>query len=181
MIFRETELKGSFIVEAEPIEDVRGFFARIWCEHEFETKGLKVSWVQSNISGNHRKGTLRGMHYQVAPHEEIKLVRCTSGSIYDVIIDLRHQSPTYLKHMGVELSSRNRKMLYIPEGFAHGYQTLEDNTEVLYSMSAFYATESARGVRWNDPLFGIRWPDDDRIISERDQHYSDIIPQEVQR
>lgn len=181
MIFRETALKGAFVIEPERKEDERGFFARTWCQREFEAKGLKASWVQSNMSGNYRKGTLRGMHYQIAPHEEIKLVRCTSGSLYDVIIDLRRHSPTYLKHIGVELSSSNLKMLYIPEGFAHGYQTLDDETEVLYLMTAFYAPESARGVRWNDPLFGIRWPEDDRIISERDQHYPDFIPEGVKR
>lgn len=181
MIIRETALKGAYVIEPERKEDERGYFARTWCQHEFEANGLKPSWVQSNMSGNHRKGTLRGMHYQTAPHEEIKLVRCTSGSLYDVIIDLRRHSPTYLQHIGVELSSSNLKMLYIPEGIAHGYQTLEDETEVLYLMTAFYAPESARGVRWNDPLFGIRWPEDPRIISERDQTYPDFIPEGVTR
>jgi dTDP-4-dehydrorhamnose 3,5-epimerase len=176
VILRETELTGAFVIEAELIEDERGFFARTWCQREFEAHGLTVVWVQGNISGNHRAGTLRGMHYQMAPHGEIKLVRCTSGSVYDVIVDLRPDSPTYLNHVGIELSSRNRKMLYIPEGLAHGFQTLEDNTEVLYLMSGFYAPECARGVRWNDPIFGIQWPSAVRIISARDQGFPDYRP-----
>jgi dTDP-4-dehydrorhamnose 3,5-epimerase len=176
VILRETELTGAFVIEAELIEDERGFFARTWCQREFEAHGLTVVWVQGNISGNHRAGTLRGMHYQMAPHGEIKLVRCTSGSVYDVIVDLRPDSPTYLNHVGIELSSRNRKMLYIPEGLAHGFQTLEDNTEVLYLMSGFYAPECARGVRWNDPIFGIQWPSAVRIISARDQSFPDYRP-----
>ena len=177
VIFHETALKGAYVIEPERKEDERGFFARTWCQREFESKGLRAVWVQSSISRNRCKGTLRGMHYQIAPHEEIKVVRCTSGSMYDVIIDLRRHSPTYLKHIDVELSSSNLRMLYIPEGFAHGYQTLDDDTEVLYLMTAFYAPESARGVRWSDPLFDIRWPEDDRIISERDQSYPDFIPE----
>ena len=176
MIFRETGLEGAFVVEPELMEDERGFFARAWCQREFEVHGLRIGWVQGNISGNYRAGTLRGMHYQAAPHGEIKLVRCTSGSLYDVIVDLRPGSPTYLKHMSVELSSRNRKMLYIPEGVAHGFQTLEDSTEVFYLMSALYAPEYARGVRWNDPVFGIQWPPAVRIISARDQNYPDYRP-----
>lgn len=176
MIFRETDLKGAFVIETEPIEDERGFFARTWCHREFEAHGLKVAWVQGNISGNHRKGTLRGMHYQAAPHSEVKLVRCTSGCLYDVIVDLRPDSPTYLKHIGVELSSRNRRMLYIPEGMAHGFQTLEDNTEMFYLMSAFYAPESGRGVRWNDPMLSIQWPLAGRIISARDESFPDYRP-----
>jgi dTDP-4-dehydrorhamnose 3,5-epimerase len=176
VIFRETGLQGAFVVEPELIEDERGFFARTWCQREFEAHGLKAVWVQSNLSGNHRTGTLRGLHYQAAPHGEIKLVRCTSGSLYDVIVDLRPESPTYLKHAGIELSSRDRKMLYIPEGMAHGFQTLEDNTEVFYLMSEFYAPECARGVRWNDPIFGIQWPPAVRIISTRDQSFLDYRP-----
>lgn len=176
VIFRETELKGAFVIDTELMEDERGFFARTWCQREFEAHGLKVAWVQGNLSGNHRKGTLRGLHYQAAPHGEIKLVRCTSGSLYDVIVDLRPESPTYLKHVAVELSSRNRTMLYIPEGMAHGFQTLEDNTEVFYLMSASYAPEYAHGVRWNDPMFGIQWPPAVRIISARDQSFPDYRP-----
>jgi dTDP-4-dehydrorhamnose 3,5-epimerase len=176
VIFRETELKGAFVIEAELREDERGFFARTWCQREFEARGLKGAWVQGNISGNRRGGTLRGMHYQVEPHGEIKLVRCTSGSLYDVIVDLRPESSTYLKHVGVELTTRNRKMLYIPEGMAHGFQTLEDNTEICYLMSAFYTPECARGVRWDDPVFGIRWPPAVRTISARDQSFPDYQP-----
>lgn len=176
MIFRETELHGAYIIDLEVAEDERGFFARTWCRREFESQGLKVEWVQSNISGNRRKGTLRGLHYQLAPHEEIKLVRCTAGSVYDVILDLRHDSPSYLRHVSVELSARNRRMIYIPAGVAHGYQTLMDETEVMYLMSEYYAPECARGVRWNDPLFSIQWPSDRRTISVRDQSYPDYCP-----
>ncbi|MGE3153651.1 MAG: dTDP-4-dehydrorhamnose 3,5-epimerase [Nitrospiraceae bacterium] len=176
MIFRETELKGVYVIEAEPIQDERGLFSRVWCQREFEAHGLKVVWVQGNVSSNHRAGTLRGLHYQTAPHGESKLVRCTSGSLYDVIVDLRPESPTYLKYLGIELSSREGKMLFIPEGLAHGFQTMEDHTEVSYLMSAFYEPESARGVRWNDPIFDIQWPLAVRIISSRDQSYSDYRP-----
>ena len=137
MIFTETALKGAFVIEPEPMNDDRGFFARMWCQQEFEAQGLKISWVQSSISVNTRKGTLRGMHYQVAPHEEVKLVRCTRGAIYDVIVDLRPTSPTYCRHVGVTLSAENRRMLYIPGQFAHGFLTLEDKSEVFYQMSEF--------------------------------------------
>ncbi len=176
MIFRETELKGVYIIETEPIQDERGLFSRVWCQREFEAHGLKVVWVQGNVSSNYRAGTLRGLHYQTAPHGEIKLVRCTSGSLYDVIVDLRPESPTYLKYLGIELSSREGKMLFIPEGLAHGFQTMEDHTEVSYLMSAFYEPDYARGVRWNDPTFDIRWPLAVRVISSRDQSYSDYRP-----
>lgn len=172
MIFWETKIKGAFLIELEPVEDERGFFARSWCQEEFKSRGLNPGLVQCNISFNHKKGTLRGMHYQTAPHEDAKLVRCTRGQIYDVIIDLRLQSPTYKQWLAVELSADNRKMLYIPEGFAHGFQTLTDNTEVFYQMSEFYHPECAEGVRWNDPAFGIRWPETvERIISAQDQNY----------
>jgi dTDP-4-dehydrorhamnose 3,5-epimerase len=174
MIFVETGLQGAFIVEPERLEDVRGFFARTWCQREFEAHGLNPQLVQCSISFTKRKGTLRGMHYQAAPHEEAKLVRCTMGAIYDVMIDLRPESSTFKQHSAVVLSADNRKMVYIPEGFAHGFQTLEDNSEVFYQMSAFYSPESARGVRWNDPSFGIRWPIDDPIILERDSRYPDF-------
>jgi dTDP-4-dehydrorhamnose 3,5-epimerase len=175
VIFTETALKGTFIIEPERCEDERGFFARTWCIREFEGHGLNPRVVQCNVSYNKKKGTLRGMHFQAAPHEEAKLVRCTMGAIYDVIIDLRPTSPTYAKHVAVVLSAQNRRMLFIPEGFAHGFQTLEDHAEVFYQMSEMYVPECARGVRWDDPAFGIQWPDDDRIISERDQRYSDFI------
>lgn len=175
MIFVETGLKGAVIIELERREDKRGFFARSWCRKEFEKSGLNSRLVQCNISFNRNRGTLRGMHYQIAPHEEAKLVRCTMGAIYDVIIDLRPESPTFKKHIGMELNAQNRKMLYAPEGFAHGFLTLEDNTEVFYQMSTFYAPEYSTGVRWNDKAFGIRWPCDVSVISDRDQTYPDFI------
>ena len=174
MIFTETNLEGAFIVEPERLEDERGFFARTWCQREFEDHGLNARWVQCNISFNKRKGTLRGMHYQAAPYEEAKLVRCTMGSTYDVIIDLRSESPSFKQHAVVVLTALNRKMLYVPEGFAHGFLTLEDNTEVFYQMSEFYVAECARGVRWNDPAFGIQWPADVQAISDRDRNHPDF-------
>ena len=175
MIFKETRLNGAYIIEIEPLEDERGFFARSFCQKEFEEHGLNPRVMQCNISFNKKKGTLRGMHYQIAPYQEAKLVCCTKGAIYDVIIDLRKDSPTLKQWIAVELTATNRRMLYIPEGFAHGFQTLEDNTEVFYQMSEFYHPESAKGVRWNDPAFGIVWPDDIRVISDRDRQYQDFI------
>jgi len=175
LIFTETKLAGAFVIELERREDQRGFFARIFCQQEFEAHGLKTQVVQCNVSFNKRKGTLRGMHYQAAPFAEAKLVRCTSGSIYDVIIDLRPHSATFKRHFAVELSAENRRMLYIPEDFAHGFQTLQDDTEVFYQMAQGYSAEHARGVRWNDPAFGIEWPKDERIIIERDQNYPDFV------
>jgi dTDP-4-dehydrorhamnose 3,5-epimerase len=176
MIFTETQLKGAFILEPEQFEDERGFFARTWCEREFEQHGLNPRLVQCNISFNKRKGTLRGMHYQSAPYAEAKLVRCTSGAIYDVIIDLRPESATFKQWIGVELTAHNRLELYVPEGFAHGFQTLEDNSEVFYQMSEFYQPEAARGVRWDDPAFKISWSEvaSNRIISDKDQQYQDF-------
>lgn len=174
MIFMETKIKGAFVIELERLEDDRGFFARSWCQEEFRAYGLTPELAQCNISFNKKKGTLRGMHYQVAPHKEAKLVRCTMGAIYDVIIDLRPKSPTFKQWVAVTLTAENYKMLYVPEGFAHGFQTLEDKTEVFYQMTAFYVRESARGVRWDDSLFGIEWPDDDRMISAKDQQYPDF-------
>jgi dTDP-4-dehydrorhamnose 3,5-epimerase len=174
LIFTETRLQGAFVIETEKIEDERGFFARTFCQREFESKGLNTSVVQCNVSFNKRKGTLRGMHFQVAPFSEAKLIRCTAGSISDVIIDLRRSSATFRQHFAAELSATNHRMLYVPEGFAHGFQTLEDNTEVFYQMSQFYSGEHARGVRWNDPAFGITWPPDQRTIIERDQKYPDF-------
>ena len=163
------------MIDPERREDERGFFARTWCVHEFNEHGINPKVVQCNLSYNKKKGTLRGMHYQVVPHEEAKIVRCTMGGIHDVIIDLRPTSPTYKRYITVVLTAQNRRMLFIPEGLAHGFQTLEDHTEVFYQMSEVYATESARGVRWDDPTFGIQWPIDDRIISERDQCYPDFV------
>jgi dTDP-4-dehydrorhamnose 3,5-epimerase len=162
------------MIEPEMHEDHRGFFARTFCEREFEAHGLNPRVAQCNISFNRFKGSLRGMHFQASPYSEAKLVRCTAGSIYDVIIDLRPSSPSFKKHFGLELSARNRKMLYIPEEFAHGFHTLEDNTEVFYQMSQFYSPEHARGVRWDDPAFGISWPPGERIIIERDRTYPDF-------
>ena len=174
MKFTETGLKGAYIIELEQIEDERGFFARSWCEKEFAKHGLNSNLVQCNISFNRKQGTLRGMHYQGDPHEEAKLVRCTMGAIYDVIIDLRSESATFKQWTGVELTAENRKMLYIPEGFAHGFQTLEDNTEVFYQMSEFYHPESAKGVRWNDPVFKIEWLMKNPIISPKDGAYENF-------
>lgn len=175
MIFTETKLAGAFVIELERRSDERGFFARTFCEQEFEAHRLKTQVVQCNVSFNKRKGTLRGMHYQAAPFAEAKLVRCTSGSIYDVIIDLRPASATFKQHFAVELSAENRRMLYIPEDFAHGFQTLQDDTEVFYQMAQLYSAEHARGVRWNDPAFGIAWPEGERIIIGRDQNYPDFV------
>jgi dTDP-4-dehydrorhamnose 3,5-epimerase len=177
MKFIETELKGAFLIDPEPLEDERGFFARTWCRKEFEQHGLNPDWVQCNISYNKRKGTLRGMHYQVAPYAEAKLVRCTMGAIYDVIIDLRPDSKTYRQWISAELSAENRKMIYMPQGFAHGFQTLLDNTEVFYQMSEFYAPGYARAIRWNDPQVKIRWPEAERTISEKDQKIEDFVPE----
>ena len=171
MKFIETRFKGAFIIEPEHLEDERGFFARTFCQKEFEAHGLNSKMVQCNISYNKHKGTLRGMHYQVAPMAEAKLVRCTKGAIYDVIIDLRPESPTYCQWLAEELNAENSKMIYIPEGFAHGFQTLEDDTEVFYQMSEFYSPEHARGVRWDDPVFGIEWPLNTKRISEKDKNY----------
>ncbi len=178
MIFTETPLKGAYIIDIEKLEDERGFFARSWCRREFKAHGLNPQLVQCNISFNTLKGTMRGMHYQVKPFEEAKLVRCTMGSIYDVIVDIRPGSPSFKQYLGVILSAENRKMLYIPEGFAHGFLTIEDKTEVFYQMSEFYAPDHARGFRWNDPGFGIEWPANVHIISDRDRDYPNFIFEE---
>ena len=176
MIFQETTLKGAYIIEPERREDNRGFFARVWCRKEFLTKGLNGQLVQCNISYNKEKGTLRGMHYQVAPFAEIKLVRCTMGAIYDVIIDLRPQSPTYLQWVAVELTTENRKILYVPENFAHGYQTLVDDVEVFYQVSQFYVPDSEGGVCYDDPAFGIKWPMEVQVVSDKDRAWPDYTP-----
>jgi len=174
VIFLETDLSGSFIIEAEKIEDKRGFFARTFCKNEFQSHGLDTPVVQCNISVNIKKGTLRGMHYQTAPHGETKLVRCTRGAIFDVIIDIRPNSQCFKKWISVELSAENRKMLYVPKGFAHGFQTLTDDTEVFYQMSDFYQPACARGARYNDPAFNITWPEAVRVISETDRTHPDF-------
>jgi len=167
MIFRETKLRGAFIIDIERREDDRGFFARTWCRREFEVHGLNPRLAQCSISFNARKGTLRGMHYQVKPFEEAKLVRCTKGSLCDVIVDMRRDSPSFKEHLSITLTSGNRTMLYVPEGFAHGFLTLEDGTEVHYQISEFYAPDYAKGFRWNDPAFGIAWPSAVSIIWDR--------------
>jgi dTDP-4-dehydrorhamnose 3,5-epimerase len=172
--FSKTKLRGAFIVEPIRHEDVRGFFAQSWSLREFEAHGLSASIAECNISFNARRGTLRGMHFQRPPYAQAKLVRCTRGTIYDVIVDLRVDSPTFKQWVSVELTERNRLMLFVPEGFAHGFQTLEDNTEVFYQVSSGYAPDYADGVRYNDPAFRINWPDAERTIIPRDEQYPDF-------
>ena len=174
MQFFSTTLPGVFEIRIEPHCDERGFFARTWCQKEFEEHGLNPRLVQCNVSFNQRRGTLRGMHFQASPHAEAKLVRCTRGSVYDVVLDLRAESPTYKRWVGITLTADKRNMMYVPEGCAHGFITLEDDTEVFYQMSEFYDSSSARGVRWNDPVFGIIWPIETAVISERDANYPDF-------
>jgi len=173
MIFTETALKGATIVELERREDERGFFARSWCQREFSEMGLDPCIAQCNVSFNKNKGTLRGMHFQVPPYAEAKLVRCTRGAVFDVIIDLRSGSPTLFQWVSVELTAENHTALYIPKGFAHGFLTLTKNSEVFYQMSEFYAPEYAFGVRWNDSLFNITWPEKIQTISAKDQSLAD--------
>jgi dTDP-4-dehydrorhamnose 3,5-epimerase len=175
MIFAETKLKGAFVIEPEMIEDERGFFARTWSRREFAEYGLNSNLAECNISFNKKRSTLRGMHYQIAPYRQAKLVRCAAGSIYDVIIDLRKESDTFRQWVAVELSAENRLMVYVPEEFAHGFQTLEDNAEVVYLMSEVYDPASARGVRWDDALFSIEWPAAERTIISRDRMYPDFL------
>jgi dTDP-4-dehydrorhamnose 3,5-epimerase len=175
IIFKETKLKGAFVIEPEKFEDQRGFFARSFSEQEFSSHGLQGHFVEAGISFNLRKHTVRGMHFQAEPHAQAKLVRCTRGAVLDAMIDLRPESPTYKQWFAQELSAQNRLMLYIPEGCAHGFQTLADETEVFYQLSAGYTPESERGVRWNDPAFGITWPvTGGVIINERDRTYPDF-------
>jgi dTDP-4-dehydrorhamnose 3,5-epimerase len=176
MKFTPLPLHGACLIEIEPVEDERGFFARTWCAEEFKSHGLSPGLSQCGISFNKRRGTLRGMHYQAEPFAETKLVRCSSGEIYDVIVDLRRASPTCGNWFSVELSAANRKMLYVPEGFARGFQTLTDGAEVCYQISQVYKLEYSRGVRWNDPSFNIPWPISDVIISERDRIFPDFTP-----
>jgi dTDP-4-dehydrorhamnose 3,5-epimerase len=174
MKFQPTKIAGVFEIHVEPMRDERGFFARTLCRQEFEEHGLDAAMVQCNISFNTRKGTLRGMHFQAAPFAEAKLVRCTRGAICDVILDLHPQSPTFKRWVAVTLTEENRSMVYVPKGCAHGFLTLEDETEVFYQMSEVYNAESARGVRWDDPAFGIHWPGKVEVISERDRTYPDF-------
>ena len=171
MIFTGTALAGAFIVDIEPREDARGYFARSFCREEFARHGLPTDVAQCNVSFNRRKGTLRGMHYQIRPKAEAKLVRCTRGAVHDVIVDLREGSPTWGRWVAVELSEGNSRMLYVPEGFAHGFQSLVDDAEVFYQMFEEYSADHARGVRWDDPALGIDWPLPDPIVSERDRTF----------
>lgn len=171
MIFSELELKGAYIIEPKPLTDERGFFARIFCRQEFAKYALNPCIAQCDISFNRRKGTIRGMHYQITPYQEAKLLSCIKGSIYDVIIDLRKDSATFLKWEAVYLNEKNRQMLYIPEGFAHGFQTLQDNTEIYYQISEYYHPECSRGLRWNDPKLAIPWPLSEKIVSRRDDSF----------
>ncbi len=164
-------------IQVEPKRDERGYFARSWCKHEFDEHGLNPNLVQCNLSANDRKGTLRGMHYQATPFAEAKLVQCIRGSIYDVVVDLRPDSPTFRDWIAVFLTAEKHNMLYVPEGCAHGFLTLEDRSEVFYQMSEFYHPEASRGVRWNDAAFRITWPADVRVISERDRTYPDFEAQ----
>ena len=176
MIFEPTALPGAVVVNIDRHSDERGFFARTWCEKEFEEHGLNPRLVQCNASFNHKKGTLRGMHYQDQPFPEAKIVRCTQGAIYDVVLDLRPDSPTFKNWVSVVLTAEKRNMVYVPEGCAHGFLTLEDRAEVFYQMSEFYHPELARGVRWDDPAFQIVWPGKVEVISERDRTYADFAP-----
>lgn len=174
MRFEPLRLPGAFLIEREPIEDERGFFARTWCAEEFAANGLCTHIAQCSVSFNRRKSTLRGMHYQAAPHEETKLVRCTRGAIYDVLLDLRPESPTYREWIAEELTEQNGRQLYVPAGVAHGFQTLVDDTEVYYQISEPYVASLARGVRWNDTAFRMTWPEGARTMSQRDQTYPDF-------
>jgi dTDP-4-dehydrorhamnose 3,5-epimerase len=174
MTFHESKISGAFEIEPELKTDERGYFARTWCKKEFELYGLSSQLVQCSISFNVHAGTLRGLHYQVAPHAETKLVRCTKGSIYDVVVDLRRESPTFKNWIGVVLTGANHRMLYIPQGCAHGFLTLEPESEVFYQMSEFYNLEAVRGVRWDDPAFQVAWPKKVEVINERDRTYPDF-------
>jgi dTDP-4-dehydrorhamnose 3,5-epimerase len=179
MRFTETELPGAFVIDLERLEDERGFFARAWCEEELASQGLSTRVSQCNLSFNERRGTLRGMHYQAPPHAEVKVIRCTRGAVYDVIVDVRPESDTYTRWIGIELTAENRRLLYVPEGFAHGYLTLEDETETFYQVSEPYTPDAERGVRWNDPAFGIEWPEaGELVISEKDRGWPDFRPVE---
>ena len=178
MIFTETAVPGAVVIELERFADERGFFARSFCAREFAAHGLDARVAQCNVSFNRTKGTLRGLHFQRPPHAEAKFVRCTAGRVYDVIVDLRADSPAFCRHLGIELSAHNRTMLYVPAGVAHGFQTLEDESEVFYQMSAPYERDAAAGVRWNDAAFAITWPLAVSVISARDRGYPDFAGRE---
>ena len=175
MKFTETKLKGAFIIELEPFNDLRGSFARAYCANEFGVHGLNTAMPQSNLSISQPKHTLRGMHFQMDGAEEAKLMRCQKGSILDVIIDIRKDSDTYCEHIKVELTDKNNTMLYVPEGFAHGFITLEENCEVFYQVSEFYTPGKESGIRWNDPLFAIEWPTDSPVLSEKDAEHGNFV------
>jgi dTDP-4-dehydrorhamnose 3,5-epimerase len=177
MIFKESKIAGAWVVDLNRMGDDRGFFARAWCREEFAAKGITTELSQANISFSEQAGTVRGMHFQRAPHEEMKAVRCVRGGIFDVVLDLRKGSPTFGQWEGVELTAENRRMLVVPEGCAHGFQTLEDDTEAFYLGSAAYAPESEGGVRWNDPAFGIAWPLGVSEISDKDAALPDYLPE----
>lgn len=179
MIFTEMGLPGLYLIDLKRLEDERGFFARTWCQREFIEHGLDACVVQCNTSYNHTKGTLRGLHYQAPPFAEAKLVRCTRGAIYDVVVDLRPASPTLLKWAAIELSAETRSALYVPKGFAHGFLTLVDDTEIFYQMSEFYVPDASRGLRWNDPLVMIDWPSKPGVISTKDEAYPDFDPTQL--
>ncbi len=173
MIFKGTNLQDAFIIDLEKHQDERGFFARVYCEKEFRDHGIDPGVVQANVSYNKFSNTLRGFHYQAEPYGEAKLMRCTKGSIYDVIIDVRPDSPSYKQWIGVELTESNHRMLYVPEGFAHGFITLQDETEVTYLVSEFYTPSAEKGIRWDDPAFGVEWPVEVKVISEKDRNWPD--------
>ncbi len=174
MKFDETSLRGAYLIDLQPIADARGFFARALCRREFEEHCLNPAIAQCNFAFNHVCGTLRGMHYQVEPAREVKIVRCIAGAVFDAIIDLRPDSSTYRRWFGVELSACNRRALYVPEGFAHGYLTLADNSEIQYMVSEFYSPRHESGIRWNDPAFGIEWPMAPQVISDKDASHPDF-------
>jgi dTDP-4-dehydrorhamnose 3,5-epimerase len=176
MIFTETPLRGAYLVDLEKRGDDRGFFARAFCEKEFERHALSARFVQVNDSLSARRGTLRGMHYQLEPRAETKLVRCIRGALHDVILDLRKGSPTFGQSFGTELSAENRRMMYVPKGFAHGFVTLVDDTEAFYFVDEFYAPEQERGIRWNETRFGIRWPIEPVVVSDKDRDHRDFDP-----
>ena len=176
MYFEETILKGAFLIEIKKLEDERGFFGRSFCQHEFGDHGLETKIAQANMSLTKLKGTFRGMHYQISPFQETKIIRCTQGAIYDIIIDLREESPTFCKWVGVELTPENNKMLYVPKDFAHGFITLENNTSVHYLVSEFYTPNSERGIKWDDPKFGIKLPIPISLISEKDDAHPPFKP-----
>jgi dTDP-4-dehydrorhamnose 3,5-epimerase len=173
VLFKELSLQGAYLVDIERLGDQRGFFARTFCETEFASAGLVSRFPQSSVSYNAKRGTVRGMHFQASPHEETKLVRCLAGAVFDVIVDLRPNSSTYLRSIGVELSAQNRSALYIPKGFAHGFQALSDDSELLYMIDVAYVATAARGVRWNDPLLDVQWPEPITVIAGRDAEYPD--------